>query len=135
MRYVEERFGIPREAFKDFSFVASRDVWIASREAARCDPPALRRKGIRFARIFDRAVKLTTAAIQMFGHLATRNVIVLEPSQVPSYLSGQDIAIGQIEGIEPGQVIVRTSGDVLGSGLYAKGKLKNQLPKGRRVVG
>ncbi|RKY99332.1 MAG: hypothetical protein DRQ10_06335 [Candidatus Hydrothermota bacterium] len=74
--------------------------------------------------------------MQIFGKFATKNIVyVTNRQQLEAYLRGEDLRVGQLEGVEEGQVIVKWNDDVLGSAVYRNGKLKNQLPKGRRVLG
>jgi len=75
---------------------------------------------------------LTTAGIQLFGRFATRNVVDLNAEEAMAYAEGKDLR-GEFSDLEPGQVIVRYRGHPLGSALYQPGRLKNQLPKGRRL--
>ncbi len=136
LRYLERRFGIPPEVFQAYAFYDAGDLWILSKEAADLPIRTFKRKGLRFARYFerDRTVKLTTAAIQLFGRHAKHNVVHLTRDQMLAYVQGLDVNLGPREGVEDGQVIVMYGTDALGSGLYRAGRLKNQLPKGRRIA-
>uniref|UniRef100_A0A7V3NUB3 rRNA small subunit methyltransferase F RNA-binding PUA-like domain-containing protein n=1 Tax=candidate division WOR-3 bacterium TaxID=2052148 RepID=A0A7V3NUB3_UNCW3 len=67
----------------------------------------------------------------MFGKYATKNVLEISPEQVKDYLEGKDLSVGSCNA-ENGQVIIKYGDDYLGSGIYVNGKVKNQLPKGRR---
>ncbi|NPB03370.1 MAG: hypothetical protein GXO39_03010 [Thermotogae bacterium] len=133
LKYVKERFGIPRNAFRGFRFFQrGRDVWIVSE-----DVPDLRyvnRAGLRFARGGTKNPKLTTTAIQIFGRFATKNVVDINEEQLESFLKGEDLVVGTLNGISKGQVIVRYGSDPLGSGLYDGNKIKNQIPKARRIL-
>ncbi len=133
LRYAEERFGISREVFRGYRFfVRGRDVWIVSE-----DVPEMRyvnRVGLRFARGGMEKPKLTTAVLQIFGKWATKNVVRIGERELEAYLRGQDLEVGEIEGVERGQVIVVYGEDVVGSGLYDGRRIKNQIPKARRIV-
>ncbi len=135
LRYLERRFGIPPETFEGYEFFDAGDLWILTPEAAALPIRTFKRKGLRFARYFDRdrTVKLTTAAIQLFGHRARKNVVRLNREQMLAYVEGRDLDLGPQPDVEDGQVIVMYGPDALGSGLYRAGRLKNQLPKGRRI--
>jgi NOL1/NOP2/fmu family ribosome biogenesis protein len=132
--YLKERFGIPSSALETTELVKSSDLWVSSRAAARFPVRNPVRRGIRFARILTRGFKLTTAAIQVFGRYATRNVVNLGPLEAARYVRGQDVEVDPCETVENGQVIVTSGEDVLGSGLYKDGRVKNQIPKARRIV-
>ncbi len=135
LRYLQERFGVDPAVFEPYAFHDAGDLWITTHEAEAIPLRTYKRKGLRFARYFerDRTVKFTTAAIQLFGRYARRNVVHLNREQLLAYARGQDLDLGPQPGVENGQVIVRYGSDVLGSGLYRDGRLKNQLPKGRRI--
>ncbi len=135
LKYLQERFGIDPRVFEPYEFYDAGDLWIVSREATGLPLRTFKRKGLRFARYFerDRSVKLTTAAIQLFGAHARRNVVYLNRAQMLAYVQGRDLNLAPQPGVENGQVIVKYGTDALGSGLYRDGRLKNQLPKGRRI--
>ncbi len=136
LSYLKNRFGIPEEVFDDYMLIEQKDVWVASKEAAGFPIRAFSRRGIRLARIFPRGVKFTTAGMQVFGKYATRNIVRLRnEDELERYLRGEDINVGDLEGVQEGQVIVKWNDDILGSAVYRDGKLKNQLPKGRRIIG
>ena len=134
LKYARERFGIPDSAFSGVDFVESSGVWAASRRAAHYPLKHPVRRGIRFGRMFKRGVKLTTAALQVFGRHATKNVVPLDLEAAERYLRGHDLNVGEVEQVETGQVIVLYDGHVLGSGMYRDGRVKNQIPKARRIV-
>ena len=133
LRYAEERFGIGREVFEGYRFFTKgRDVWIVSE-----DVPQLKhvnRMGLRFARGGMKKPKLTTAVLQIFGRWATKNVIRLDRNLLEAYLRGEDVEVGEISGVERGQVIVAYGEDIVGSGLYDGRRIKNQIPKARRIL-
>ncbi len=136
LRYLEDRFGIPPEAFDGYRLIDLKDVWVASPECAEFEIKAFSRRGIRLARIFPRGVKFTTAGMQVFGKFATKNIVHLEnESQVERFLRGEDLQVGELADVDEGQVIVKWHDDILGSAIYRDGKLKNQVPKGRRIIG
>jgi NOL1/NOP2/fmu family ribosome biogenesis protein len=134
LKYVMDRFGIPESVFDGLDFAEQSGVWIGSHRTIHLSLRHPVRRGIRFARTLSRGVKLTTAALQIFGRHATRNLIHVDLAVADLYIRGQDIKVGEREGVENGQVIVVHHGHVLGSGLYRDGRVKNQIPKARRIV-
>ncbi len=131
LKEIRNRFGIPEEVFSNWKIVEAGDLWIMSEEAFKFPIKNFSRKGIRLVRIYRDGYKLTTAGIQIFGKYATKNVLEISPEQVKDYLEGKDLLVGSCN-VENGQVIIKYGDDYLGSGLYVNGKVKNQLPKGRR---
>jgi NOL1/NOP2/fmu family ribosome biogenesis protein len=131
LKEIRNRFGIPEEVFSNWKIVEAGDLWIMSEEAFKFPIKNFSRKGIRLVRIYRDGYKLTTAGIQIFGKYATKNVLEISPEQIKDYLEGKDLSVGSCN-VENGQVIIKYGDDYLGSGLYLNGKVKNQLPKGRR---
>ncbi len=133
VNFLKNRFGIDEEVFKDYALVEDRDIWVTSKESAEFEMKFWRRKGIRLVRIFKKSYKFTTSGMQIFGKYATKNVVNIEKEHLEKFLRGENIRIGEVSGVEEGQVIVKFNDDVLGSAIYRNGVLKNQLPKGRRI--
>jgi len=131
LKEIRNRFGIPEEVFSKWKIVEAGDLWIMSEEAFKFPIKNFSRKGIRLVRVYRDGYKLTTAGIQIFGKYATKNVLEISHEQVKDYLEGKDLSVGSCNA-ENGQVIIKYGNDYLGSGLYVNGKVKNQLPKGRR---
>ena len=133
LNFLRDRFGIDKSVFEDYALLEDRDIWITSKEAAKFDMKFWRRKGIRLVRIFKKSFKFTTSGMQIFGKHATRNVVTIGESDLEKFLKGQNVRINA-DNVEEGQVIVKFGEDVIGSAIYRNGMLKNQLPKGRRLL-
>ena len=131
--YFFQRFGIPEKAFEGFCFLKKeRKIW-----AVR-DHPELERilkqlkvesAGIPLLRTKISMWKPTTAGLHFFGCHATRNTIDLDGDVLRAFLNRESI-----EGpfpLEPGFVIVRWRGKVLGCAVYGKGRLRSQIPEKR----
>ena len=134
LKYARDRFGIPDTVFTSLDFVESSGIWVASRRALRFPLKHPVRRGIRLGRILKKGVKLTTAALQVFGRHATRNLVPLDREAADLYLRGHDLDVGGAENVENGQVTVLHEEHVLGSGMYRDGHVKNQIPKARRII-
>lgn len=131
LKAIKDRFGIDEKIFEKYHFLEKGDIWITSKEAASTEIPGTTRVGIRLIRVFKDGYKFTTAGIQLFGKFATKNIVEIDKDKIKDYLEGKDLNVGELD-CDEGQVIVKCGEDFLGSGLYMKGKIKNQLPKGRR---
>ncbi len=84
----------------------------------------------------DRPWKPTTAALQVFGRHATKNLVRLKSDEAIIFLQGNSQMLPDYcdpAGCEPGYVVVFYRGDALGCGLYSHGKLVSQIPKERRM--
>ena len=129
-----ERFGVPPETFEDYTFWerGAGKVW-----AFRGDLPSpveVQGLGMHLLRTGGEHWKPTTDGVQRFGTAATRNVLVLDRSAASAFVRGEDQAVDW-DG-DWGYLIVarELAGDVapLGVGLYIRGELRSQVPKGRR---
>ncbi len=132
--YFFERFGISPELFRGYSFFESRkSIWMCS---ATMNPAILCLKrieypGIRIIRKLNRHIfKPTTYALQLIAYKATKNTIVLDRDETLQLLTHGRIEI-KVDAVQDGYVIIRYNEDILGCGLYRRGVLKSQFPKGR----
>jgi NOL1/NOP2/fmu family ribosome biogenesis protein len=128
------RFGGPKETFEGYRFYRkANSIWVIS----EADLPnfSYEALGLRMISLKDRPWKPTTCALQIFGRYATKNVVHLSDEQAKAFLAGESQALEtDLEtGCEPGYVVVFYRGEVLGCGLYSRGRLASQLPKERRM--
>ena len=135
LKYIEERFGITKESFEGFSLLDYGDIWLSSREVAEFKIKSFKRKGIRVARLFkDGKIKVATSFMQLFGKEAKKNVVQLTREEAVKFIEGLDIELADVpEGVSDGQVIVKFHEYPLGSALLRGKRLKNQLPRGKRI--
>ncbi|HID96384.1 MAG TPA: NOL1/NOP2/sun family putative RNA methylase [Candidatus Latescibacteria bacterium] len=135
-RGLARRFGLEDLSAVDFTRKGGK-IWAMSRQLSSFDFPHLLTKGLPFARELKTGYKLTTNGIQLFGGLASRNTVGLSREEVERYIRGNDVEVdsGRIEGITDGQVIVSWGSFPIGSGLLKGTRLKNQIPRYRRIVG
>ncbi len=131
------RFGMPEETFEGYRFYRkASSIWVIS----EADLPNLSYEalGLRMISLKDRPWKPTTCALQIFGRYATKNVVHLNEEQARAFLAGESQALETgletgCESCESGYVVVFYRGEVLGCGLYSRGRLASQLPKERRM--
>ena len=128
--YFERRFQISREVFDRISFLRQgKTVWAAGAiegfeeilKELRIETP-----GLPLLRQRGTAWKPTTSGLQRFGASARKNVIELNGEELSAFLLGQ--VIHPACDLEPGYVVVKTEGKILGCGLYGKVGLKSQIP-------
>ncbi|MCA9961480.1 MAG: NOL1/NOP2/sun family putative RNA methylase [Anaerolineales bacterium] len=91
--------------------------------------------GLHFMNVDGKYPKLTTAAAMIFGHLATRNTIDLEPEQVANYVARHDFKISATQASHctgTGYIILRYQGFTMGVGVYRAhaGLVESLYPKG-----
>jgi NOL1/NOP2/fmu family ribosome biogenesis protein len=132
----EERFGIGREVFAEYSFweKGAGKVWIFNGEAT--DPSEVEAVGMTFLRTRQEHWKPTGRAVSRFGSRATENVIELGPEQATTFAAGEDQDLPEWDG-DWGYLIAthRVSGESvpIGVGLYLYDELRSVVPKGSRA--
>lgn len=130
------RFGIRAEAFSGYRFFKkAKSIWaISDVELPRLSYEAM---GMRIMNCKDRPWKPTTAALQVFGKYAARNLMHLDVDSARIFLEGKSQEVSEVVAsqCEPGYVVVFYRGEVLGCGLYSHGLLVSQIPKERRLAG
>lgn len=131
--YLEEKFGIPKNIMKRYLIIErKKKYWIASKDIEKADLTGLKIEaiGILLARK-NRQIKPTTDAVQVFGKFATKNCIKLNKKQFEDVLKGMDIQTQQRA--EDGYVIFFYQKMPIGIGLYRQRKVKNMIPRARRL--
>ena len=130
LTYFSTRFGIPDRAFNGFCFIKTGNtVWAVSDVpglAETVNGLKIETAGLPLLRTKKNLWKPTTAGLQFFGHEATRNTIDLNDEILEVFLR-EGFLLGAFS-LEPGFVIIKWNGRVLGCGLYSKGRLTSQVP-------
>lgn len=135
IEYLEKRFGIPRRVFEGYSIVGYRnDFHLMTKDVHRFDGLKAVRRGIKFASVYEDLVKLSTAAVQLFGAHATKNTIELTDTELSEFVRGGTIEKSD-DGrpIEEGPVIGLHKGMPVGLGIFRKGRIKSQIPREKRI--
>jgi len=125
---------------KDFGVMLGSEerIWLAARDVFSFDFSKLpvNSIGMNFGKLKRNGkFRLTIEGSQLVGRTAERNVAIVSDNDAESFLRGEDVNILQaIDCEEHTFVILKTeSGIILGSALFAEGKMKNLLPKSRRI--
>lgn len=126
---------------KDFGVMLGSEerIWLASRDVFLFDFARLpvNSIGLNFGKMKrNNKLRLTIEGSQFAGRTAERNVAVIHDVDAERFLKGGDIVPAAAEDCEEHNfVLVKTeSGMVVGSAMLAEGKLKNFLPKSRRIL-
>ena len=82
--------------------------------------------GLPILRKMPRHLKPTTAALQRFGKYATRHVVDLTPAEMIVLLREQE-SRAEMD-LQPGYVLLRCEGHLLGCGIYTPGRLRSLIP-------
>ena len=155
LKWIEDRFGIPRKLFSRFSLYSDQKgrVFLAPKNLA-AEGIAVS-VGMQIARIESRLkaehggksqshetevppsffrLKPSTNLLQLFGRHAARNALSVAKEQAVAYAKGDDIKLSQKPaGVSDGYVLLKYLGCPLGCGLLKEGQIKNVLPKARRM--
>ena len=133
--FLEERFGLNVELFKDLEFFerSKGRVFAINKEAAEVINSV---KPVTAGLLFCRAhgsIKPTSNIIQIFGSKATKNVLSLDNKQAKEFIQGFDLQIENTWSCQNGYVIVNYNSYPLGVGLLKDQNLKNMLNKAKRT--
>jgi NOL1/NOP2/fmu family ribosome biogenesis protein len=135
LAFWAEGYGVDPAVFEDHTFweKGAGKVWAFAADLP--SPVDVEAVGMTFLRTRQEHWKPTTEAVQRFGGHATRNVLALEPAEASRFLAGEDQPLERWDG-DWGYVVVshRIAGasEPIGVGLYLRGELRSQIPKGRR---
>jgi NOL1/NOP2/fmu family ribosome biogenesis protein len=128
--YLDTRFGIPEETFRDYLFFRTRDTWRILRRSvflARASRLRVEVVGLRAFHEIGPYLKPTTRLIQVFGHEAVRSRFELLPEDLEHLVQGGEIPLESY--LEDGYVILCLKRLPLGVGLVIRGQLRSQIPK------
>lgn len=130
LSYFETRFGIPYAAFEPFALLDRGKVYVLLSRLAPVEAVhslKLQNAGLPILRKMPTHLKPTTAAIQRFGAQASKHMVEMTANQVQELLRLGVMAYDSP--LEPGYVILRQDGHVLGCGLVTPGQLRSLIPK------
>ncbi|MCW1301026.1 MAG: hypothetical protein QW507_00190 [Candidatus Nanoarchaeia archaeon] len=134
LEIISQRFSIEPKLNYVFLIDNRGKVFICSPDIVKLDLKPLWRRiqriGLYFG-FFESSTKfrLSVEASQLLGKIAKKNVVELTEEEALKWLNGLDLE----RKMERGIVILKYGDDFLGSGLSMGGKIKNLLPKERRV--
>ena len=129
-KHLEEKFGIDKKIFKGF------ELYMATRGRVFLGPKTIVKKlpiiSLGFLILRFGHIKPTTNFFHMFGKHVKKNYLEVTREQAISYIRGEDLDLKEKNGLE-GYVLVKYGQFPLGCGLVKEGKLKNMLPKAKRL--
>ena len=128
--YFDTRFGIPLITFDSFCLLLRHKTYSLLSTTPHIERLArlqVHSVGLPVLRGIRHHLKPTTAALQYFGPAARRHVLDLSEAQIVTLLRDREQPLHL--DIQPGYVILRHAGHILGCGLYTPGRLRSQLPQ------
>jgi NOL1/NOP2/fmu family ribosome biogenesis protein len=130
LSFFEARFGIPASTFARYALLERRKTYVLlphSEHIRRLASFQVHQVGLPLLRKIRQHLKPTTAGLQHFGHLATRHIVDLSPELCHALLYYRMLTWEA--SYQPGYVILRSEGHILGCGLYTPGLLRSQIPR------
>ncbi|MAG78419.1 hypothetical protein CL616_03580 [archaeon] len=124
-----ERFGFNGK-LDCIVLLSSKDkLYLLSRDYEKLDVSSLRinNKGMYFGKKEKDGLRLSIEGSQIIN--ATKNVVELDKEGMEKWVSGSDVDFNH----DTGYVIVKYGKDVLGCGRIVDNKLRNMVPKERRI--
>jgi NOL1/NOP2/fmu family ribosome biogenesis protein len=129
--YLEERFGIPEDLFKEYLLFRRKQSWQLIKSVPQISTAAqlkVIKVGLRAFRKVGAFVKPTTRMIQMFGHRATKTKLEIDEEQLAILLSGEELSVDLA--IDRGYLILTLKGKrVLGLGFFINGRVRSQISR------
>ncbi len=129
-RYLEDRFGIPREVMDEMAFLDhGSSIFATTREMEEL-PGEVKVEfvGIRALRRERGGYKPTTDLILALGRYISKNVVAVREKDLKDFLARRPVKMGD----EYGYVAVRgPKGRMLGCGFCKNGELMSMIPKQR----
>jgi len=128
--YFDRRFDIPLIIFENFFLILRHKTYSLLHATPHVEQLAglhIHSVGLPVLRSIRHHLKPTTAALQHFGTAARRHVLDLSETQIVTLMREREQLLHL--DIQPGYVILRHAGHILGCGLYTPGRLRSQLPQ------
>ncbi|MEM5812397.1 MAG: hypothetical protein QW286_01645 [Candidatus Aenigmatarchaeota archaeon] len=131
--YLKSRFGIPDAVFSNFCFHYGKRGRVFLSSKGIFVPDAAIVFGLQVART-GKSIKPSTNLLQLFGKHAKRNIVTLSKWQAVAYIRGEDIEFENPPSTaSDGYVLLKYMDFPIGCGLLKGNRIKNVLPKARRM--
>lgn len=122
--YLKERFGIDENYFDSYEFLkGSHNYWLFPKTPylEYFTNLQVQTVGLLFLRKISKYFKPTSAFLQRFGYLATKNVVELTPEEIK--ILKEKNKVKKSLSLEPGYVILKKENLILGCGLWVSGNI------------
>ena len=130
LSFLQNRFGIPESVFANHHLLRrGRIVWLLSKDDRLINLASLpvESVGLPLLRQVNTQLKPTTAALQLFGLHANKNIVSLALDQLRELVEKKEIK-GEFD-TSPGYVIVVAETVIIGCALSVPGRLISQFPR------
>ncbi len=132
--YIMRRFGISLPEWIEIKEGSRIRLYTKSVSTLDRKNAEVYNKGINAGRLNKGYYKPSTDFLQMFGFMATRNIVVLNEEEGKKFISGKTIKIDNKTNAERGYVVVFYMGKAVGCGLLKEDILESNVPKWRRMI-
>lgn len=134
IEYLNQRFGLDPEILEEYSF------WVASKGRVIIGPAEIPKDiridtaGILIARVHQN-VKPSSNLLQLFGRSMSKAIVELHREDACRFMQGLDLSLPDYSEVDfdDGYVLLQYDGYPLGCGLLKDGKIKNMLPRAKRL--
>ncbi len=132
--YLEQRFGLDPTLLSGYSF------WLGTKGRVIIGPGEIPESlsidtaGILIARVANN-VKPSSNLLQLFGRRMSRGIIQLQREEAHRFMQGLDFPLPDYVDVDfdDGYVLLQYLQYPLGCGLLKEGKIKNMLPRAKRL--
>lgn len=124
LSYLEKRFGIEKFHLESYEILrGSLNYWLfpTTPYLEYLTSLKVQTVGLLFLRKVSKYLKPTSAFLQRFGYLATKNLVELTSEEIKILKERQKI--DKVLSLEPGYVILKKEKLILGCGLWVSGTL------------
>lgn len=112
---------------KERVYACNKEIFDVEQESLRVNS-----FGLYFGTFMPDGFRLSIEGVQLIGHLANKNVFLIDDSQFEAYLKGENLDCFQEE-FQKEYVIVKHDNDFLGVGKVKNNIFTNHLPKSRQL--
>jgi len=129
-----DKFGAEPECFDPYAIFKFRDEnYIATPEVFSFREVNAIRKGLEFAKVYDREIKPDNDLVQIFGARVTRGILDIKEYQLKKFLRGEILKVGSLPNIERGFVIIRFKSLPIAIGKYNGSEIRSAVKRERRI--
>lgn len=138
-KIVEKNYGTKIDLKQFLVFKSFEEkIWIASKDILKINLEKLRINsiGLYFGKLKrNEKIHLSLEGSQIVGKNANRNIVILDELSTKKFLQGLGVKPQKEMNCEYHNfVIVKFGDEILGSSLLTEEKLKNLIPKSRRII-
>ena len=133
LKVMQEQWGAKPDWDYGWLLSTKNKIYLVSKDIGKIDTNKLRVTaiGMYFGEWKNNQLRLSIEGSQLFGPLATKNVVQLSDAELSDWLKGIDV---DKQGHWQGFVIIKHNTDFIGSGKAKDGKILNFVPKARRLL-